>query len=562
MSDKKIKIIFFVLLLIFVSVRFFGIPVSYHQDELRIALDIDKPYVWYATNSYGHGPLMNFIYSVSGIFFGSAQMRLFPLLFSIFNFLLLFLLVKKLFGPKSALWSLALYTVSYFSVLASLMIDVDGAVLPFFFLLSLAAFSKWRFLEGDTASWRWLTITLLALAAGFMVKFSFILAMGVLGVEVFYRIWDKGNKKLIIKYGLGAVLLLSAMVLILLNTHRVIPDYSIQDAIIHARGFIKFSGRNHFQTIVQTTKALFFASPILIAPLVFIKKEDAYKLRIFITFLVLGLIFYLVLFDFSLGALDKYLQFIIVPLSIIGGVSLSRIFANSEFKKFPSSIIVGVVAACLLFATQFVGHFVPPLWPKSEWINRVIEFRWNFLMPFTGGSGPVGFYVSWLYIALNWIIVAILVVWSFFKNRRRESLLAIVIVLSVGYNTVFIEEYLFGRINGNVTNLINRAVAFIDKDPHIDKVVKYNNIAGYELAKIHKNDRRLYVAPKYEPFNREEMSKFSGHYLVIDMPRLDQSGFYVKYFSLCDVVYKDFSQKITATIYDCEHVKVSQVLSQ
>ena len=55
----------------------------------------------------------------------------------------------------------------------------------------------------------------------------------------------------------------------------------------------------------------------------------------------------------------------------------------------------------------------------------------------------------------------------------------------------------------------------------------------------------------------EELPKFKGHYMVIDIPRLDSSGPYIKYFSSCEVVYKAYSQKISSKVYDCRKVKFS-----
>ena len=554
-QGKNARIIFLLILIVFILVRFLGVPVSYHQDELRIAAEVDQPHGWYSLGGYGHGPLMGFIYSVSGELFGSEKMRMFPLLFSIFNFFLLFYLVRFLFGQIEAIWTVAFFTASYFSVLASLTIDVDGAVLPFFLLLSLLVFYKWREAGGFLAS-KWLTLLLLFLAAGFLIKFSFILVIGVLCLELFYQTWTRANKRLTIKYGFGLVLFLGLLGFALMNAHKIIPNYPLSDALTHAKGYVNFSGRSYFQTAVQTIKALFFMSPLLIAPIFFLNKEDGRKLRIFIIFILSGLIFYLMLFDFSLGALDKYFQFVVAPLSIIGGVSFSRIFRNVNIRKLLAPVVIGTSVAVFFFLLQFIPHFVPSLWPKSDWLNRAFNFQWNFLMPFTGGSGPVGFYVSWLYITLNWILVILLATLAFLKRNQRVFLLTIVIVLGVGYNLVFTEEYLFGKINGNVTKLVRQSVDFIKNDASVQKVATYNNIGGYELMKLNKYERRLYVAPKFEPFNREKMSKFEGHYLVIDIPRLDSNSFYAKYFSLCNVIFESFSQEITAKVYDCKNVMI------
>lgn len=549
--EKKIKIVFLLILAIFVVVRLLGVHNAYHQDELRIAANVNQPHDWYFTG--GHGPLLGFIYALSGELFGGDNMRLFPLFFGILNFILLFYLVKPLFGLTEAFWAIALFTASYYSVLASLMVDVDGQVLPFFLLLSLTSFYKWQSLSKGIAKWRWLVFLLLSLAAGFLTKFSFILVIGVLGLELFYQTWIRGNKRLIVTYGLGAVYFLGLLATALLKADILLPNYPLNEAIIHAKGYVKFSGRNYFQTLVQFVKALLYASPLLIAPLFFLDREEIRKLRIFIMFLLFGLLFYLVLFDFSLGALDKYFEFIIIPLSILGGVALARVFKEVNLNKLLYPVIIGSVLSLLLFFLQFIPHFVPPLWPKTEWINHVLNLKWNFLMPFTGGSGPMGFYVSWLFLVLNWFFVLVLVIWAIVSKKWRGFAMVIVVVLGVGYNFVFTEEYLFGRINGNVTEMVNRAANFIKENPQISKVITYNNNGGYELMKIGKYERRLYVAPKFESFNKEVFSNFKGHYLVIDIPRLDPESLYVRYFSLCDVVYEDLSKKISAKVYDCKN---------
>ena len=552
-SDKKFKILLLLFMGAFIFIRLLGVHTSYHQDELRIASEIDQPHGWFFAAGYGHAPLMGFIYSISGSLFGSENMRMFPLIFSIANFILLFTLVKYLFDWTRAIWVVAFFTISYFSLLSALTVDVDGAVLPFFLLLSLLAFYKWREAGGFLMS-KWLILFLLFLTAGFLTKFSFILVIAVLILELFYQAWILGNKRLIVKYGLGLVLFLGLLSVVLINAHKIIPNYPLSDAIIHARGYVNFSGRSYFQTAVQVVKVLFFASPLLVAPLLFINKEDAYKLRIFVTFLLSGLIFYLVLFDFSLGALDKYFQFVVVPLSVVGGVSFSRIFRSVVIRKLLAPVAIGASVAVFFFLLQFIPHFVPSLWPKSDWANRVVNFQWNFLVPFTGGSGPVGFYISWLYITLNWISVILLVILALLKINQRMFLLTMVTVLGVGYNLVFAEEYLFGKINGNPTKLIGSAVDYIKNDSQIEKIITYNNIGGYELMKIGKYERRLYVAPKYEPFYAGIFSEFRGHFLVIDIPRIGPNSPYSKYFSACGIIYEKYSQKISSKVYDCRNI--------
>src|ERR1051326_8313706 len=126
-------------------------------------------------------------------------------------------------------------------------------------------------------------------------------------------------------------------------------------------------------------------------------------IKLFYFFLILGFLFYLVLFDFSIGALDRYFQFMIVPLVIISAVVTDNIFTFSK-DKIKWKIVIPIFAiTVLIFKLQFLTQTIPPLYPKTDWINRIFSLKWNFLYPFNGGSGPLPFYVSWGFIGYLWI---------------------------------------------------------------------------------------------------------------------------------------------------------------
>ena len=255
-------------------------------------------------------------------------------------------------------------------------------------------------------------------------------------------------------------------------------------------------------------------------------------------------------FDFSIGALDRYLQFLIVPLCVIAGA----IFA--KYINFPRKlgIIWPILISILLISVQFFNHFVPSLYPKTEWINRALSLKWNFLFPFLGGSGPTPFYVSFLFIALMWVICVLVSLLALRKIELRRGVLLGILILGFSYNMVFAEEYLFGKINGNSGDLIKGAVAFIIKNPDIKKVTVYNDNGGNEVVRSGKYRKRLYVDPKFDIVEKiKNLNLYKEHYMVIDIPHLDETSVYAKYFDTCEVVYKKVSRKISSTIYDCKN---------
>jgi len=546
---KKINFFLIALAAAFLLIRLFGLHFSYFQDEYKWPLIAQAGFAAYVP----HPPLTQLIFVATGRIFGEANFRLTPLIFGFLNLFLIYWLVKNRFGQKAAFWSSLFFVISFYSVLASLMVDTDGQILPFFFILSLVFYYKWRQSSAADFGWLWLGLVICAAVLGFLVKLSFALAIGAIALDFLYEKKDFFRKKIFWKY-LGWLAGLSILLMVLLiGINQLFPYFDFAKSFSYWKHFFVLSGRNYLQVAIEFLKAIFYTSPILVLPAFFLKKETANKLRIFFFFLALGLIFYLVLFDFSSGALDRYFQFLIVPLAIISGVAVAEVFSSGESWPLFKYVVLGLFLSFLSFLTQYLPHFVPPLYPKAEWFSRALHFKWNFLFPFMGGSGPVGFYVSWLFISFGWLAAIGLVILAFFKKNWRKPLL--VLILSVGfiYNVVFVEEYLFGRVNGNSNILLKDAINFIASSQNIKQVRNYNDIGGYELMKIGKYLKRLYVNPGNEAAHRQDLSNDKGNYFVIDIPRLNPASMYMAYFNSCAVIYQERSAAITSRVYDCKN---------
>lgn len=535
-----------------------------------------------------HPPVGEFIYRELGIMVGYDNFRLIPLIFSFINLFLLFYLVKTIFDTKTALWSAGLFIVSFYSVLASLMVDTDGAVMPAFFLIACIGYYKLRkinfqFRISNFQNWISIVLLFVGIIGGFFVKASFIIAIGALALDFAFEKGVFEDRKKLFKYILYCIGLGIVLVLVLLLAKVVFPFFPIEKSITYWKHFANsssFLDRGWLQTFIQFVKAVLYTSPLLILPLFFIDREIWQKTRPFFLFIFLGLFFYLIAFDFSIGALDRYFQFLVVPLCIIAGAVFAKYFTSPLFlqnlstfwiflqnisKSLANAPSIRIFAPLLdkergdprkrgwgeaflvltsisIFLFQFFNHFVPPLYPKTEWISRVISLKWNFLFPFTGGSGPTGFYISFLFIALIWLISL-----AFVKKRFLLGIL----VLGLLYNAVFIEEYLFGKINGSPYELFKNAKEFIVKDKDIKKVVVYNDIGGYEIQKTGKYNRRMYATPQFEDTYKKFFENFSGHILYIDIPKIGDNNFYSNYLNSCKQIYKEKDKYITAKIFKC-----------
>ncbi|MEK7642713.1 MAG: glycosyltransferase family 39 protein [Patescibacteria group bacterium] len=547
----NLRFLFPLIIILFLGIHIAGLSIPYHQDEYK--------WVYYSQSELGvvpHPPLTEFIYKQFGPVVGDNNFRLIPAVFGLANLFLIFYLAKTIFNSRTALWTAFLFTISFYSLLASLMVDVDGAVMPFFLLIMMISYYKLRArsFELRGGNIKWLVCLILGAIGGFLTKMSGVLPLMALLLDFALLKGLFQDKKRIFKFfGLGLGLGVG-VVLILLLAKIVFPFFPIEKSLVYWKHFANsssFLDRGWLQTFIQFAKTVMYTSPLLILPVFLVDREIFQKTRVFFFFIFIGIFFYLFAFDFSIGALDRYFQFLVIPLCVIIGAIFSQNFSSNNSPTLASlgpsltlreGTALGVIAV-LVFFLQFFNHFVPPLYPKTEWLERVLSFKWNFLFPFTGGSGPTGFYISFAFMALIWIISLVF--------ARKRMILAI-LILGLLYNVVFIEEYLFGEINGSARSLFKEAKEVIIKDPKIKEVLVYNDIGGFEIQQIGKYKRRIYATPQFQDTYKKVFADFDGHILFIDIPRIDSNSFYAEYFASCKNIYKDQNKYIKAEILDCK----------
>ncbi len=541
-------LIILLLVAAFILIRLPGTDLPLHQDEYKWPLIVNPSLE--SKSEIPHPPLSQFIYRAGGGIVGfNTNFRFIPLFFGAINLLLLYYLMRIMFGKKEAVITSLIWIFSYFSVLASLMVDTDGEIMPFFFLLSLIGYYKLQNTEGNK-KYIWGGLLVTSLVLGFFIKVSFFLAIGAIIADY---LWSKKHllsKQQAIKYLsflLGGVVVLG---LLLYLAQYIFPFFSLSKSVEYWKHFA-VGNRGWFQTLIQCIKAVLYSSPFLILVPLLSSKNIVSKTRVFIFFLAFSFIFYVVLFDFSIGALDRYLQLLILPLTVITTAVISSTL-KSDDRRFFEFLYLGIAVSLVLVLFQSVAHYVPSLHPKSDWIGRAINLQWNFLYPFSGGSGPLGFYISFLFMALAWLISFAGVMLAILKTNYKKLVIVFLIPLGFAYNGVFISEYLFGFWNGSAPRLLTPVVEYIKNNPDIKMVTVYNDNGGNEIQEIGKYRKRLYTDPKFDINEKvATLNQYKEHYLELNVPRIDSNSVYRKYLDSCRVIYTQTNKSISAIVYDC-----------
>lgn len=543
MTIRKEKILFFALLIFFIGIRLFGVHLPYVQDEQKNAVHgVELAGIGAAS---GHPPLAGWIITAGGYFFGLDFLRLLPILFGIGSFLLLYLLIRVCVGTKAALWSGFLYAISPYGVFASLVVDLDGAVLPFF---AVAAFLAYEMFHRNPERKRlWMIVLGIAILLGSLTKLSFVLVILALGADFILRLYALGKRRTAL-YIIGILIISPILIFgIAALSSLVFPLLKIRVVFGHVMDSVRFYGRSYSQVAYQLFKAILYLSPLLVIPALFISKKSFIILRPLALYLGGALLFYLVIFDFSLAALDKYLMIAVIPLCALSGVVLSGIDGKRPSRCW---LITGFIFAAFLFFIQFLPHVVPPLYPKGEWLGRIFKLQWNFLVPFIGGSGPLGFYSSWLFLGISWLAVLGAGIVGFIR-KDFLSIKPFIVIVGIAYSIIMLSDMLFGYPHGNSSKVLDDAIRYIRETPSVSSVVTYNDAGGYKIAKLGKYARRMMAVPKYEPVYKEFFKNYRGHVLVLDIPRIYQNSVYWRFISSCSSEFVSRSGYISATLYNC-----------
>ncbi|MBI4138632.1 glycosyltransferase family 39 protein [Candidatus Uhrbacteria bacterium] len=512
----------------------------YHQDEYKWAQIVDTSYGLAGT--VPHPPLGENAYRLWAMVAGFDGLRGLPFVVSIANLILGFFLVKRWYGERSAWWFGALSSVVTASVLGSVQIDIDGALLPFWTLIALHAVTDiW---ERRDARRGW-GLLLVACIGGALTKLSFFLLLPAIGVEWALRSGYRPKKSHPIVVGLAAIggVLLWAS-----------PLLNGIGFVTYAKGFgfMNLADRDYFELLLLTLKSGILLGPVAAVAAVASWREAA-RYRPLLSYALFQFLFYFVAFDFTHRTIERYLLAFTLPVAAIAGDALARGWASPTYRR-RVGWITAAVGMVVLVGLLLLPAAAIPLHPKADFLRHVTRGDLSFLIPITGGSGPIGFFVpaNVALFAFAATLVATLVANR--TLRLRAAAFPVLTALTIAFSLFTTLEYGTGLFYGNASALAKRAAAAACASPDVSRIITYNDIAAWELGECGKYDRRFYLNPEFAAVNEKKFAGFDGHYVVVTMPPISPDQKIMRYLSTCHTLFSEDDRRVSARLYDCRGV--------
>ncbi len=576
--SKAIMIIFIAALLI----RLIGVNDIMYNDEATRAVAIrDSGFLGNLVGKdTGHPPLYSWIAMsfTSLLGMSTAVFRLIHIIFGVLTIYLVFIIARRYFGSKAALWSVAIIGFSYYHILASIQITIDGSLLAFFYLLTIYFFMRYseadsrdelafnsgkknfitnRFKINQFRINKWLPLAGLAFGLAMLTKVSAVLVLPP--IVIYSLIKSKSIKKaageLAVVCAIGALMFSSYLVL------SVFDPSGIEFVKARAQEVAVNSPINLSLLAIQFVQAAIWMGPFILGMILLSffwlidrgedkqGKKNTYLMLLFIATIVF---FYVFIIRDNFRPVERYFMVLTAPISILAGAYLSRIKFEKKHLLIFTSVFV-IFSGFLVWLNLKQNEYLP-FYPKEEFIRHAAGFDWTIYTPFLGNEGPVGFYLSLDSIAYSFIL-AFIALGIYLaaehagrerKSNRRETLaisaLAVFLAISAAFNLIITEEYLIGKMNPDIEKVSSEMIDYVQKNDVKTPLLFFRNFAlefytepkygecPYQLA--YWDECSIDFTDNKNPRKLELIEK-GGTIIVVDFPKISRESLLWKKFSEC-----------------------------
>lgn len=586
------KLLFTILLAAF-AIRLIGINQPINEDELHWAYAAETK-EWLGTITR-NTPLSFYAMNSVTALLGTEiwAIRLTFVLAGLATILVTAKLAKELYGKKTALISAALLAIHPMHALASLQAAYEGSFLTLFFATSIYFLHRYSRTNEEK------NVYLVGLAFG-LATLSKISAILLIPPIAFIYILASTKKittaisktAKVIAIGTSLFIFAFALPSILAKSPALI------NAITQLLSQTEATRTSIIPLIFQYGYAIIWLGPMLIclpAYAIFKKKTD--KLNLVAIIYVVS--FYLFAIRESAPPIERYWMILLPSLAILSAQTTKEIIADK--KHIILAITSAIIALILLIIINLRESKIINFYPKTAYIEQVLLLKWNFLVPITGSSGPLGFYINAIAIILPFIAVFLLLIISAIARRETTTKIiwAILLGISISYSAFFAQEYLVSSTHPNTPLITQQIIDYANqnklstpiyyfknyallfhfneayKKNHVSTLPKFDyfNYSAYNQKNFEQSRKKAFEQPLYKEFipisfvddTEEKSNKLSadikkqgGTMIVIDFPQLSKTGPLWKTINKCKQT-KTFSNKnlTLGYVFDCAENKVT-----
>jgi len=336
--NKKLIILF---LIIAFLIRLIAINQAVYDDESDYIVTTQIDTFYGLNNVVFHPPLVTWINFIPAFFGISIWLfRLVPIIFGLLTIFFAYLIAKKVYNEKAALFSAGIMALSFYHILASTQIGDEGAILAFLYTFGFYSYLTY---EDGKKLFYWLT----GIAAGLalLAKDSSLMFLGILTLYIFTKekkmfSFENFKKTFLKMLPITMVaFLLFSIYIILAYLNPVDVTEGVKVTIQQALG-LGFS-------LQGLSLLLFWAGPLLLGLFVLSLFKSERKDRLFLIWSFSALIIYLIFIQ--VGDHSRYFMNIIPALAILGGNFLSKI----KFTK--RNIVLGISILFVFFVNGNVS---------------------------------------------------------------------------------------------------------------------------------------------------------------------------------------------------------------
>ncbi|MEK6808592.1 MAG: glycosyltransferase family 39 protein, partial [Nanoarchaeota archaeon] len=521
---NHLKHLILVIILIGIILRILGLGLNIYTDESIFLIETKDGFEGFGQIINMHPPLSNFFYSLSTTIFGVSNfsMRIVPFTFGILTLIFTYLLTKQIYNDKNiAIASVFLLSISFWHIIASLQIDIDGALLSFLFIAIFFFYLKYEHTKKKT----YLIVAGGLFGLGALTKYPIVL---VIPIITCYLIFSKNS----IKHTIIITSIITFIGLLLFSIFPIISFISgspyFYDTLKHSSGRLNFS-------LLPIIYFIIWATPLLILPLIFFKHKQTKNSLLLIIWIAIPILFYIFIGTPYQSPYDRYLMIIIPPLAILGGefiVGLGNFNKKHLFVFTATMLIAFFFLISLNLTTNIIPHGIP------NYLKSIEKLNWRFYFPITGSSGPmtgIDFSSYAIVYIISIILGGLILYLKKTKGNYLQYLLSVFLAINIALNLFISQEAILNLTTPNFNKAISDTRDYFFENnlklpiytnqlsflPYLNLENEYNENSG-----ITKNYFSFTYNTRYPEINllNERIISKGGTILVVDFPVIDKNS--------------------------------------